>query len=153
VAAKSTSTPTAAGSNGSVPLLTPQLTRIVAAKETLRGLSYQGIVTLNTTTGTIRALKFTASSVQIDGIQQSVSTALSRLQLTTSGSSVLLSGSVHLYLTQQKGAVFGLLPLNLSPSFPPPLILPTLVFTNVDSQVAYFDADTLTVPGATLQVS
>ncbi|HET9656303.1 MAG TPA: hypothetical protein VFP72_13180, partial [Kineosporiaceae bacterium] len=125
---------------------------LVAAKETLHGLAYDGVATVQTASGPQKALKFTASSVIIEGIQQTVTHPRATMTLTGSRN-VTLEGNVQLYVLSQRGTVLGLLPLTLSPSFPPPLVFSDMVFTDIDSQIAYQEADTLTFPTARISVS
>jgi hypothetical protein len=125
---------------------------LLAAKETMNGLAYDGVVTVQTAAGPQRALKFRADSVTIEGIRQDVAQPGATTTLTGS-QNVTLSGSVQLYVLSQRGNAFGLIPLTLSPSSPPPLVIPFMVFTDVDSQIAYEQAGTLSFPGARITVT
>lgn len=125
---------------------------LVAPKETMTGLGYDGVVTVQTDAGPKRALKFHADTVTIQGIRQTV--AYPGATMLLSGSTdLVLSGRVQLYVFSQRGNVFGLLPLTLDPDNPPPLVIPYMVFTDVDSQVAYQEADKLSLPGGSIKVS
>lgn len=127
--------------------------RLTAAKQTMTGLGYDGVVTVRTSSGPVRALKFHADTVTIEGIKQVVAHPGATMALTAGRSDVVLSGDVELYVLSQKGNVFGLLPLTLDPENPPPLVIPYMVFTDVDSRIAYNSADKLTVPTGQIDVT
>lgn len=143
--------PRAAAAGGLVVTGVP--TGIDASSQTLTGFSYDGVTTLTRIDGsTFRVLKFTADSVTIKGIKESV-TANGATMRITAGTDVVLRGNVELYVLKQSGNAFGLLPLNLSPDSPPPLTFPFIIFTDVTSQVAYIKADTLTLKQGRIDVS
>lgn len=126
--------------------------RLVASKQTMTGLGYDGVVTVQTDSGPQRALKFHADTVTIEQIKQVVPHPGATMALTAGGN-VVLSGNVQLYVLSQKGKAFGLLPLTLDPDNPPPLVISFMVFTDVDSQIAYNSADKLTVPIGRIDVT
>ncbi|WP_088320586.1 hypothetical protein [Kineosporia sp. R_H_3] len=143
--------PRAAAAGGLVVTGVP--TGIDASSQTLTGFSYDGVTTLTKIDGsTFRVLKFTADSVTIEGIKETV-TANGATMRITAGTDVVLRGNVELYVLKQSGKAFGLLPLNLSPDSPPPLTFPFIIFTGVTSQVAYIKADTLTLKKGRIDVS
>ncbi len=131
---------------GGPPRAAGRSTHIRADEETMQGLSYHGIATLDTVSGPLRTLDFTASSVTITAMREDVG------PMNLGGSTMTLGGDVHLYVVSLSGKVFGLLPLTISPGAPPPLVLPSMVFTDVDSQIAYIDAGSLNAPAAQIAV-
>jgi hypothetical protein len=118
--------------------------RLQATKQTLTGLAYDGITTLQTASGPKQVLKLRASSIKIEGLKQTVTYPGGTMTLTADTATI--SGNINLYVLKQSGSAFGILPLTLSPSFPPPLVLPDMMFTNVDQSVALIQADSMTVP-------
>jgi hypothetical protein len=87
-------------------------TVLTASSATLNGLSYQGVVSMPTATGTVQMMKFTMNS-------QSLTTATQTATdpghtLTTKLSSATFSGSVVLYATKLSGTLLGV-PITLTP--------------------------------------
>ena len=139
---------------GGQPLVvSPVPTNITATSQTVNGFDYVGIVTLPTADGgSVRVLKFTADSVSISGIRESVTVGGATMTIT-SGTTVRLSGNVELYVLEQTANIFGLLPLTINPDNPPPLILPFLIFTDVKSKIAYIKADQLVLQRGRIDVT
>lgn len=128
-------------------------TNISASSQTVNGFDYSGVVTLPTADGgSIRVLRFTSDTVDIAGIKEQV-TVNGATMTITAGTTVKLSGNVELYVLEQSGNIFGLLPLTISPDSPPPLILPFLIFTDVRSKIAYIKADRLVLSRGRIDVT
>jgi hypothetical protein len=100
----------------------------------------------------VKALRFRADTVTIEGLRQTVDHPGAAMTLG-GPRNVTLSGNVELYVLSQSGKAFGLLPLTLSPSSPPPLVIPYMEFTDVDSRIAYQGADELRFPSAQITVT
>ncbi|MEU2154171.1 hypothetical protein ABZ532_03935 [Streptomyces sp. NPDC019396] len=118
---------------------------------TLTGLDYEGIVEVKTGSGKIKkALKFTASGVDIKDLHQTVvgpNGTTMHVEANKGSTSKIRNGKVTMYTEELKGNLFGLIPVTFSPDTPPPLNVPFAFFTNVKvTQAAQFGG-TLTVPG------
>ncbi|MFD7610840.1 hypothetical protein [Streptomyces sp. NPDC059828] len=118
---------------------------------TLTGLDYEGIVEVKTGSGKIKkALKFTASGVDIKDLHQTVvgpNGTTMHVEASKGSTSKIRNGKVTMYTEELKGNLFGLIPVTFSPETPPPLNVPFAFFTNVKvTQAAQFGG-TLTVPG------
>ena len=139
---------------GGQPLVVSRVpTNISASSQTVNGFDYSGVVTLPTADGgSIRVLRFTSDTVDITGIKEQV-TVNGATMTITAGTTVKLSGNVELYVLEQSGNIFGLLPLTISPDSPPPLILPFLIFTDVRSKIAYIKADKLVLSRGKIDVT
>jgi hypothetical protein len=70
-----------------------------------------------------------------------VDTELRSSRLTVSG------GNVQFYTNRFRGNLFGLIPVEFTPtSLPPPIPLPLVFFTNPDIQLVFVQAPTLLAP-------
>ncbi|WP_438291618.1 hypothetical protein [Streptomyces sp. HUAS TT7] len=144
----------AAKQDSGVPTLPTQPWILKSSKLTLKGLNYEGIVEVKAGDTTKKVLKFTASAVDIDNLDQQVYGPEVGGQPTTahvvarSGSqSTIRNGTVTMYTEELKGNLFGLIPVTFSPATPPPLNVPYAFFTNVTVRQAGQFGGTLTVPG------
>jgi hypothetical protein len=123
-------------------------------------LTYNGVVTVQTANGPIRALDFTASSadlVSMDTWADGPAAGEVVHNNAGAGKTTHLTG-VHLHVTKLAGNMFGLIPTTMTPDSPPPLIpgVPTpipVVFTGVSQDNLELDAATLTVPGYNVQAN
>jgi hypothetical protein len=139
------------GVESGLPPLGAPMVHLVASRQELSGLAYDGIVTLQTAGGPVDVLKFRADSITITGMKQDVAQPGSRFYLTA-GRQATLTGNVVMYVKSQSGRAFGILPLDLSADFPPPLVTSSMVFTDVDSQIVYIRADELVAPQTAITV-
>ncbi|MFD7893654.1 hypothetical protein [Streptomyces sp. NPDC059743] len=162
--------PAGAGGKEPYPCPTPDPEALAAAKEeqgipllpddpwtlhssllTLRGLDYHGIVEVKTGSGKLKkALKFTATSVDIGDLHQTVVYPEGRtghVKARTGSTSTIRHGEVTMYTEELKGNLFGLIPITFSPRTPPPLNVPFAFFTEVKVTQAGQFGGTLTVPG------
>lgn len=118
---------------------------------TLTGLSYDGIVKVETESGTVKdVLKFTASGVDIKDLHQIVqgpAGTQDHVQAAAGSTSTIRNGTVTMYTEELKGNLLGLIPIDFTPKSPPPLTIPTIFFTNVTVTQAGQFGGTLTVPG------
>ncbi|WP_241671772.1 hypothetical protein [Streptomyces sp. IB2014 016-6] len=134
-----------------IPLLPDDPWRLESTKLTLRGLDYHGIVEVKTGSGKIKkALKFTASEVDIKDLHQKVVYPEGRTAHVASrqdSTSTIRDGQVTMYTEELKGNLFGLIPITFSPETPPPLNVPFAFFTDVEVLQAGQFGGTLTVPG------
>lgn len=117
---------------------------LTASKLDLSGFRYRGVVTVATPKGSVRVLKFTMDSSVLTNFGLVTTGAGGRRVQTTSGR-LVVSGNVSMYTTKFSGKLLGL-PLTFTPTFPPPLVLPTMSFTSVTSQLVLLRGDRLTAP-------
>ncbi|MGW2558035.1 hypothetical protein ACWCXB_02075 [Streptomyces sp. NPDC001514] len=134
-----------------IPLLPDAPWRLESSKLTLSGLKYHGIVEVRTGSGKIKkALKFTATSVDIDDLHQLVegpNGTTAHVKGAAGSTSTIRTGPVTMYTEELKGKLFGLIPVTFSPQTPPPLDVPFAIFTDVKIKQAGQFGGTLTVPG------
>ena len=132
---------------------------LTATKSTMYGLTYNGVVDVQTANGPVRALDFTADSADLDSMVTWAplsGTSRNLYNNAGQGRTTHLTG-VHLHVTRMAGDMFGLINTAFTPDRPPPLIpgVPTLipvVLTNVSQDNLELDAKTLTVPGYTVKI-
>ncbi|WP_405984723.1 hypothetical protein [Streptomyces sp. NBC_00872] len=134
-----------------IPLLPDDPWTLHSSLLTLRGLDYHGIVEVRTGSGRIKkALKFTASSVDIGDLHQTVvfpEGKTAHVKAREGSISTIRNGEVTMYTEELKGNLFGLIPITFSPRTPPPLNVPFAFFTEVKVTQAGQFGGTLTVPG------
>jgi hypothetical protein len=104
--------------------------------------TYDGVTTLTTATGTIRALKFSMSKSTNKPFKLTVPETGGHTTLIKSNE-LTISGDVRFYTPRFEGKLFGLIPVVFTPESPPPLTLPVLWFTDVKIDLAFVRADTL----------
>ncbi|GFE14285.1 hypothetical protein Sgleb_23320 [Streptomyces glebosus] len=119
---------------------------------TLRGLNYEGVVNVKTQNGhTKQALKFTADSVDIGDLHQTVDDRASgkkyHVQASQGSTSTIRGGKVTMYTERLQGNLFGLIPIVFDPEHPPPLNVPFAYFTKVKIDQAGQFGGNLHVPG------
>jgi len=119
---------------------------------TLRGLNYEGVVNVQTQNGhTKQALKFTADSVDIGDLHQTVDDKASgkkyHVQASAGSTSTIRGGKVTMYTERLQGNLFGLIPIVFDPEHPPPLNVPFAYFTKVKIDQAGQFGGNLHVPG------
>jgi len=117
----------------------------------LHGLTYDGIVPVMTQDGTVKdVLKFTATSIDIGNLQQTVQAPDNTTTTVTArkgSTSTFTNGTVTMYTESISGNLLGAIPITFTPEFPPPLVIPELFFTNVTViQAGQFGGD-LHIPG------
>ncbi|MEU7200387.1 hypothetical protein [Streptomyces sp. NPDC045470] len=118
---------------------------------TLRGLDYEGVVNLTMPNGrTKQALKFTADSIDIGDLHQTVDGPAGKkyhVQAAAGSTSTIRGGKVTMYTERLQGNLFGLIPIVFDPEHPPPLNVPFAYFTKVKITQAGQFGGTLTIPG------
>lgn len=134
-----------------IPLLPNDPWILESSMLTLSGLDYKGIVEVKTYDGTVKkALKFTASSIDIDNLHQKTVGPLgttAHVEARKGSKSTIRNGTVTMYTEELKGNLFGLIPVTFSPQTPPPLNVPFAFFTKVKVTQAGQFGGTLKVPG------
>ncbi|MEU3351623.1 hypothetical protein [Streptomyces sp. NPDC037389] len=171
-----TPTPSADGEKRPYPCATPDPKALAAAEPevgpvlpnqpwylessvlTLEGLKYEGIKRVTMANKQEKAvLKFTADAVRIRDLHQIVNSVDEdgrnprQYHVTGYGHAekdvpTITGGKVTMYTEELKGKLFGVLPVTFTPSLPPPLTLPLLVFTDVKIRQAGQFGGTLRVP-------
>lgn len=121
--------------------------RMTGTQVTMFNLNFDGVVDLPTVDGTIRVLKFTMSQSDTDNFLLHVygpngkDTELRSSRLTVRG------GTVNFYTDRFRGNLFGLIPVEFTPtSLPPPIPLPLVFFTNPDIQLVFVQSPILEAP-------
>ncbi|MGW1409327.1 hypothetical protein [Streptomyces sp. NPDC002403] len=134
-----------------VPLLPDDPWILESSMLTLNGLDYKGIVEVKTYDGTVKkALKFTASSIDIDNLHQKTvgpAGTTAHVEARKGSKSTIRNGTVTMYTEELKGNLFGLIPVTFSPETPPPLNVPFAFFTKVKVTQAGQFGGSLKVPG------
>ncbi|MBT2539925.1 hypothetical protein J7E99_04190 [Streptomyces sp. ISL-44] len=133
-----------------IPLLPDEPWYLDSSLLTLYGLDYHGIVEVKTAGGkTKKVLKFTADSLDIKDLYQTVGTTgnVAHLKSRPGSTSKIRGGTVTMYTESLKGNLFGLIPIEFTPNSPPPLNVPFAFFTDVKVVQAGQFGGTLTVPG------
>ncbi|WP_326767898.1 hypothetical protein OG978_28255 [Streptomyces sp. NBC_01591] len=134
-----------------IPLLPTDPWILESSMLTLNGLDYKGIVEVKTYDGTVKkALKFTASSIDIDNLHQKTvgpAGTTGHVEARKGSKSTIRNGTVTMYTEELKGNLFGLIPVTFSPETPPPLNVPFAFFTKVKVTQAGQFGGSLKVPG------
>lgn len=134
-----------------IPLLPDDPWILHSSNLQLYGLKYHGIVEVKTYGGQVKkALKFTATSVDIENLHQTVRYPMGKtahVQGREGSTSTIRDTPVTMYTEQLKGNLFGLIPVTFSPQTPPPLDVPYASFTDVEVTQAGQFGGTLTIPG------
>ncbi|MFJ2376271.1 hypothetical protein ACIOZL_26295 [Streptomyces sp. NPDC087769] len=134
-----------------IPLLPTDPWILESSMLTLNGLDYKGIVEVKTYDGKVKkALKFTASSIDIDNLHQKTvgpAGTTTHVEARKGSKSTIRNGTVTMYTEELKGNLFGLIPVTFSPETPPPLNVPFAFFTKVKVTQAGQFGGSLKVPG------
>jgi hypothetical protein len=130
-------------SGDDVPMVSAQPGLLETDKLTLTNSTYDGVAVLQTARGPMSTLKFSMDTAE----NQPFSLTLPKQNgLTTliKSDKLITDGNVRFYTPKMQGKLFGLIPVTFTPQQPPPLTLPTLVFTDVTIYLAFITCDTLT---------
>jgi len=125
--------------------VTVESNALTADSMTQYGLSFDGVVAMPTTKGTVRMLKFSADRVVLKNMALTVTTS-GGTRTTTKSPDVEFTGNVELYTTKLHAKLVGI-PLTFTPNFPPPLVLPTMRMTDVTTTRNYTKADAASISG------
>jgi hypothetical protein len=126
-----------------VPLVTEKGGLLETDSLTMYDSTYDGVVTLNTATGTIRALKFSMRKAVNKPFKLTIPEAGGHTTLIESDE-LTTDGNVKFYTPNFQGKLFGLIPVTFTPEQPPPLTLPVLWFTDAKINLTFVRCDTLT---------
>jgi hypothetical protein len=88
---------------------------LTASSATITGFAYDGVVSVPTASGSVQMMQFTATSLDLSGMQLTVSQGSGTM--TTTADSLDLSGNVVLYATELSGDLLGI-PLTITPNTP-----------------------------------
>lgn len=127
-----------------------QANTLDASVMTEYGLSFDGVVAMPTVKGHVKMLKFSASKVVLQDVDMTVSASGGR-STTTRAKQITFSGNVSVYTTKLHAKLFGI-PLTFTPHFPPPLVLPVMRMTDVETTQNYTQADTGRISSMQLSV-
>ncbi len=98
----------------------------------MSGLSYDGVASLPSAGGTVKALKFRMAKAVLKNVDQTTS-ARGGAASRTRTPNLTLTGDVVMYTTKMSSKLLGI-PLTFTPESPPPLTLPYMVMTDVVSE-------------------
>lgn len=105
------------------------------------GLTFDGVVTLPSQKGPIRLLKFTMDRAVFGDLDQTARHGRITQRTTTPSLTFRATTQrVAIYATRFSGTFLGI-PLTFTPGFPPPIVLPNMVFTNVTAEHPVATAD------------
>ncbi len=123
------------------PLVAVAASDMTAATQAMTGMTYDGVVDLPTTQGSVRTLQFSMTT--------SVSTPFDLRSpdqgktLDQASSRLEVSGNVKFYCTRFAANLLGV-PVVFTPDSPPPLVLSDMTFTDAQIKLVYVRADVLT---------
>jgi hypothetical protein len=106
--------PTPSGTPPSFAVSAAQST-LTASSATITGFAYDGVVSVPTSSGSVQMMQFTATSLDLSGMQLTVSQGGGTM--TTTADALDLTGNVVLYATELSGDLFGI-PLTITPNTP-----------------------------------
>jgi hypothetical protein len=169
LAVPSPTTPTSTGSPSCVPSSSVKRAAVAAAagnvaaqtpwhlstpSMTQYNLTYNGITTIQTVGGgSLQVLDFTASKVTLVSMVTFSQQGGGKLQYVDGGPNQTVTlNNVHLWTTELKANLLGLIPVDYTPSSPPPLIpgltIPIpLLFTSVEADNAFLSTQSIVIPG------
>jgi hypothetical protein len=108
----------------------------------MTGFAYDGVVSVPTTTGPVRMMQFSASTLDLSGVHLAVTQG--GATLSTTATSLDFSGHVVLYATQLSGDLLGI-PLTITPDTPLATILQLLGQTGVSQLLPLTMTDVTTL--------
>lgn len=126
---------------------------LTASSALITGFAYDGTVDVRTTTGTVRLMQFSMSSLSLTSIN--LTTSQSGTAITTRAPSLALSGDVVLYASKLSGDLLGV-PITITPASPIAVILRLIApltaavpvpMTNVVTDQPFTSADGMSVSG------
>jgi hypothetical protein len=115
-----------------------------ASSLTMTGLSYDGVASLPSAGGTVKALKFSMSKAVLKDVDQTATHGGATSRIKTGA--LTLTGDVVMYTTKMSSKLLGI-PLTFTPEQPPPLTLPFMVMTDVVSEQPSVSANGAQISG------
>ncbi|MBE3002187.1 DNA primase [Nocardiopsis sp. HNM0947] len=117
---------------------------LTADRLTMTGASYDGVVECSTDEGPQRYLRLSMSTADLVEGELWFEDAGTRMSLDLPELS--MDGDVVLHVTEMNVRILGI-PLTFTPDFPPPLLLPIMIVTDVDVSDPLAATDSMTIPG------
>ncbi|QBI55712.1 DUF6114 domain-containing protein [Streptomonospora litoralis] len=117
---------------------------LTADRLSMQGAAFEGVVEYPVQGGTVRYLKLSMDTAEFTGARQwsehgGTTTSLEIPQMT-------MSGDVVMHVTRMKVRILGI-PLEFTPSFPPPLLLPSMTVTDLEADQPLAQAQTVEITG------
>jgi hypothetical protein len=135
------------------PKISNERLTLKATKLTMKGLSYEGLNTMQSTEGPVKVMHFAADSVEVQDLNQSNPFDGGGNVLKNIKGAAVLKGHVNLYVTSMDAKIFGLLPLKFDPKFQPPLVFEQMFFTDATTIVRLVTCDEILLPSLELKIS
>ncbi|MFI6985831.1 DUF6114 domain-containing protein [Embleya sp. NPDC050154] len=145
--------PVNAKSGGGLPPVAVDPLVLKSSLLAMAGLNYEGVVKVKTHTGTEEnALKFTVSKgIDIWNMSMTVKEEGGKDIVISSdeGSKSWMDADIPttMYVKYLKGNIFGIVPITFTPESPPPINIPIVFFTNVESSMYAQLGGRLHIPG------
>ncbi|RNL85533.1 DUF6114 domain-containing protein [Halostreptopolyspora alba] len=117
---------------------------LTADKQVMSGAKFEGVVEYPTSEGTERYLKLTMDESEFTGAEQWYERGDSRTTLQLPD--MTFTGDVVIHVTEMDVRILGI-PLTFTPDFPPPLLLPYMVVTDVEVQQPLAQANEVVIDG------
>ncbi|WP_017610840.1 hypothetical protein [Nocardiopsis xinjiangensis] len=117
---------------------------LTADRLTMTGASYDGVVECPTGEGPQRYIRLTMDTADLVNGELWFEDSGTRMSLDLPELS--MDGEVILHVTEMNVSLLGI-PLTFTPDFPPPLLLPIMIVTDVDVREPLTATDTMTIPG------
>ncbi|GAB3452005.1 hypothetical protein GCM10027570_29680 [Streptomonospora sediminis] len=122
---------------------------LTADSLSMEGAAFEGVVEYPVKGGTVRYLKLSMDTAEVSGARQwskdgGATTSMDIPEMT-------MSGDVVMHVTRMKLRILGI-PLEFTPSFPPPLLLPSMTVTDLEADQSLAQAQTVEIPALDQQV-
>ncbi|MFI6575139.1 DUF6114 domain-containing protein [Nocardiopsis sp. NPDC050513] len=117
---------------------------LTADRLTMSGAGFGGVVECPTEDGPRRYLRLTMREADLRGAELWFEDAGARMSLGLP--TLIMDGDVEMHVTRMHVRVLGI-PLTFTPDFPPPLLLPYMVVTDVDVADPMAGTDSMSIPG------
>ena len=117
---------------------------LTADRLTMTGASYDGVVECPTGEGPQRYIRLTMDTADLVNGELWFEDSGTRMSLELPELS--MDGEVVLHVTEMNVSLLGI-PLTFTPDFPPPLLLPIMIVTDVDVREPLTATDSMTIPG------
>lgn len=116
---------------------------LTADQLTMSGARYDGVVECPTLDGPRRYIRLTMSRADFVNAELWFEDAGTRMSLGLP--TMVMDGSVQMHITRMHVRILGI-PLTFTPDFPPPLLLPYMVVTDVDVDDPLASTDVMNIP-------
>ncbi|MFD6949180.1 hypothetical protein A6A08_05690 [Nocardiopsis sp. TSRI0078] len=102
---------------------------LTSGRLTMSGARYEGVVECPTMNGPRKYIRLTMSRADFSGAELWFEDAGTRMSLGLP--TMVMDGTVEMHITRMRVSILGI-PLTFTPDFPPPLLLPYMVVTDVE---------------------